>query len=122
MPKFYWKYLGNTTAALWAAVVSFFSLQRSEDLPRVFLSVTDLVLHAGAYTGLAFALAIGRAQSNVWSWRRLFAAFAVGTALEVLQPLIAGRFFDWMDVLANAAGIFLGTVLASFLTRRIFNP
>lgn len=122
MPKFYWKYLGNTTAALWAAVVSFFSLQTREDLPQIFLSVTDLVLHAGAYTGLAFALAIGRAQSNVWSWRRLFAAFAVGTALEVLQPLIAGRFFDWMDVLANAAGIFLGTVLASFLTRRIFNP
>ena len=122
MPKFYWKYLGNTTAALWAAVVSFFSLQTREDLPQIFLSVTDLFLHAGAYAGLAFALAIGRAESNVWSWRRLFAAFAVGTALEVLQPLIAGRFFDWMDVLANAAGIFLGTVLASFLTRRIFNP
>jgi VanZ family protein len=122
VPKFYWKYLGNTTAALWAAVVSFFSLQKREDLPQFFLSVTDLFLHAGAYAGLAFALAIGRAQSNVWSWRRLFAAFAVGTALEVLQPLIAGRFFDWMDVLANAAGIFLGTVLASFLTRRIFNP
>jgi VanZ family protein len=122
VPKFYWKYLGNTTAALWAAVVSFFSLQTREDLPQIFLLVTDLVLHAGAYAGLAFALAIGRAQSNVWSWRRLFAAFAVGTALEVLQPLIAGRFFDWMDVLANAAGIFLGTVLASFLTRRIFNP
>ncbi len=122
MPKFYWKYLGNTTAALWAAVVSFFSLQTREDLPQIFLSVTDLFLHAGAYAGLAFALAIGRAQSNVWSWRRLFAAFAVGTALEVLQPLIAGRFFDLMDVLANAAGIFLGTVLASFLTRRIFNP
>ena len=122
MPKFYWKYLGNTTAAIWAAVVSFFSLQTREDLPKFFLSVTDLFLHAGAYAGLAFALAIGRAQSNVWSWRRLFAAFAVGTALEVLQPLIAGRFFDWMDVLANAAGIFLGTVLASFLTRRIFNP
>ena len=122
MPKLYWKYLGNTTAALWAAVVSFFSLQTREDLPQIFLSVTDLFLHAGAYAGLAFALAIGRAQSNVWSWRRLFAAFAVGTALEVLQPLIAGRFFDWMDVLANAAGIFLGTVLASFLTRRIFNP
>jgi glycopeptide antibiotics resistance protein len=122
VPKFYWKYLGNTTAALWAAVVSFFSLQTREDLPQIFLLVTDLFLHAGAYAGLAFALAIGRAQSNVWSWRRLFAAFAVGTALEVLQPLIAGRFFDWMDVLANAAGIFLGTVLASFLTRRIFNP
>jgi len=122
VPKFYWKYLGNTTAALWAAVVSFFSLQRSEDLPRVFLSVTDLVLHAGAYTGLAFALAIGRAESNVWSWRRMIAAFAVGTSLEVLQPLVSGRFFDFRDVLANAAGIFLGTVLASFLTRRIFNP
>ena len=122
MPKLYWKYVGNTTAALWAAVVSFFSLQRSEDLPRVFLSVTDLVLHAGAYAGLSFALAIGRAESNVWSWRRMIAAFAVGTSLEVLQPLVSGRFFDFRDVLANAAGIFLGTVLASFLTRRIFNP
>ena len=122
MPKRYWKYLGNTTAALWAAVVSFFSLQPREELPRLFLSVTDLFLHAGAYAGLAFALAIGRAESNVWSWRRLIAAFAVGTSLEVLQPLVAGRFFDWMDVVANGAGIFLGTVLASFLTRRIFNP
>jgi VanZ family protein len=122
VPKLYWKYVGNTTAALWAAVVSFFSLQRSEDLPRVFLSVTDLVLHAGAYAGLAFALAIGRAESNVWSWRRMIAAFAVGTSLEVLQPLVSGRFFDFRDVVANASGIFLGTVLASFLTRRIFNP
>ena len=122
MPKHYWKYLGNTTAALWAAVVSFFSLQPREELPQLFLSVTDLSLHAGAYAGLAFALALGRAEYNVWSWRRLIAAFAVGTALEVLQPLIAGRFFDWMDVVANCAGIFLGTVLASFLTRRIFNP
>ena len=122
MPKFYWKYLGNTTAALWAAVVSFFSLQTREDMPQIFLSVTDLFLHAGAYAGLAFALALGRAEYNVWSWRRLIAAFAVGTALEVLQPLVASRFFDWMDVAANGAGIFLGTVLASFLTRRIFNP
>lgn len=122
MPKLYWKYVGNTTAALWAAVVSFFSLQPSEDLPRVFLSVTDLVLHAGAYAGLSFALAIGRAESNVWSWRRMIAAFAVGTSLEVLQPLVSGRFFDFRDVVSNASGIFLGTVLASFLTRRIFNP
>jgi glycopeptide antibiotics resistance protein len=103
-------------------VVSFFSLQPREELPRLFLSVTDLFLHAGAYAGLAFALALGRAEYNVWSWRRLIAAFAVGTALEVLQPLVASRFFDWMDVAANGAGIFLGTVLASFLTRRIFNP
>lgn len=122
MPKLYWKYLGNTTAALWAAVVSFFSLQPREELPRLFLSITDLFLHAGAYAGLAFALAIGRAHVDVWSWRRLAAGFAVGTALEFLQPLVAGRFFDWMDVLANGMGIFLGTVLASFLTRRIFNP
>jgi glycopeptide antibiotics resistance protein len=122
VPKLYWKYVGNTTAALWAAVVSFFSLQPSEDLPRVFLSVTDLVLHAGAYAGLSFALAIGRAESNVWSWRRMIAAFAVGTSLEVLQPLVSGRFFDFRDVVSNASGIFLGTVLASFLTRRIFNP
>jgi glycopeptide antibiotics resistance protein len=40
----------------------------------------------------------------------------------VLQPLIAGRFFDWMDLLSNALGIFLGTVLASLFAKRIFNP
>ncbi len=122
MPNHFWKYAGNTTAALWAAVVSFFSLQPREELPTLFLSLTDVFLHVGAYAGLAFALGLGRARHEVWSWRRLTVAFLLGSALEVLQPLIAGRYFDGLDLLSNALGIFLGTVLASLFAKRIFNP
>lgn len=122
MPNHFWKYAGNTTAALWAAVVSFFSLQPKEELPVLFLALTDVMLHVGAFAGLAFALGLGRARHEVWSWRRLTVAFLLGSALEVLQPLIAGRHFDGLDLLSNALGIFLGTVLASLFAKRIFNP
>lgn len=122
MPNHFWKYAGNTTAALWAAVVSFFSLQPREELPVLFFSLTDGMLHVGAYAVLAFALGLGRARHKVWSWRRLAVAFFLGSVLEVLQPRIAGRDFDGLDLLSNALGIFLGTILASLFAKRIFNP
>ena len=109
-------------ALLWAGIVLFYSLQPSVELPGIFRLVQDLVLHFGAYSGVAFLL-MGYSRSNAGPLKVSVLSFGYGLAVEILQPLVAeGRVFSWMDVLANTLGIACGIVLALIIRRRIFNP
>ena len=94
-----------------------------EELPDVFRSFTDLLLHAGAYFGLSFALSMSAKKKVSVSWGRLAAGFLFGVFLEIIQPMWSvSRHFSLLDVSANSVGIFLGTMIALFMKKRIFNP
>lgn len=109
-------------ALIWAGIVLFYSLQPSQELPGIFRLVQDLVLHFGAYAGIAFPLQL-YSRSSAGPFKVFALSFTYGLAVEVLQPIVAeGRVFSWSDVAANTAGIAVGMLLARLIRKRIFNP
>jgi VanZ family protein len=109
-------------ALIWAGIVLFYSLQPSVKLPGIFHMLRDVVLHFGAYAGIAFPLML-YSRSQAGPWKVFLLSFMYGLAVEFLQPIVAeGRMFSWSDVGANTAGIAVGMLLARFLRKRIFNP
>lgn len=73
---------------------------------------------------LAFgALALCVCMSEPASWRRrwpwLIGLLGYGAAIEVLQQFIPNRQGEWGDLLADALGIALGTLVGMALLRRL---
>jgi VanZ family protein len=109
-------------ALVWAGIVLYYSLQPSVELPGIFRMLRDVVLHFGAYAGIAFPLML-YSRSQAGPWKVFLLSFMYGLAVEILQPIVAeGRMFSWVDVVANTTGIAVGMLLARFLRKRIFNP
>jgi VanZ family protein len=72
--------------------------------------INDKLLHAGSY----FVLMVWFAGLYP---RRLHGVIALvllslGVALELVQDTLASRYFDPLDVVANAAGVLLGLLLS----------
>ncbi len=45
---------------------------------------------------------------------------AMGVAIEFIQPILSGRYFEWYDALANTVGVILGWIaMRSPLARSI---
>lgn len=106
---------GRMLFALWAVTVAALSLLPQEALPPTF-GIGDLVQHGAVYAAGGICAAVG------WrAWRGLTLAVAVGTAfgglLELAQhELVPGRFGEWADAVANAAGLILGAASFRLLT------
>jgi VanZ family protein len=66
----------------------------------------DKLKHLAAYGALAFPAVLARAR-GLGLWLAGFAA--LGGAIELIQPAV-GRTAAWGDVLANLAGLTLGTL------------
>jgi len=109
-------------AALWLAVVTFLSVTPNVQLPKIELFSADKLAHAGAYALLAWFLAWG-----VWKLKKraatpieLFLIFCIATLYGMLMEWLQGtffpnRFFEYDDMLANAAGAFLAGMVAGQL-------
>lgn len=96
---------------LLAAGVCFGSLVPGDKLPVHVLQ--DKAVHFGSYLLLMIWFA------GLYERRRQLAValalVALGFALDALQSLVSSRSFELLDVLANAAGVAVGFVLASLL-------
>ena len=69
---------------------------------------SDKIHHLIAYAALVFPVALR--QPNRWMW---FVVFFIGYSglIEVIQPYV-NRYGEWLDMLANTAGVVCGVVLA----------
>ncbi len=95
-----WKtgFRGLVLATLW------FSLMPAEHIPSAF-NFWDKAQHAMAFAALAYAGLAGYADQP----RRLLLGLVVfGIAIEVTQDLSGWRHGDWLDWLADCAGVWLG--------------
>jgi VanZ family protein len=108
-PRYRW-----LTVGFWMGATAAGSLLPSAPAPGDIIPIThaDLLVHFLLYAVLALLVAwAGKACTK----RKLAAvaagAFAVGLALECIQPL-TGRQFDLCDLGANAAGALLGAAIA----------
>lgn len=104
------------------AVVSlaYWVLGVQPDVPEALRSVSDDIVHAGAYAVLA---ALAGASAATWSWPRpalLGAVYGVvhGALLEVMQLARPPRTAELSDVAADAVGACCGAVLVWVLERR----
>ena len=98
----YWLYL---TLLLLTAIASL-SLWPAAQLPNV--PGTDKTHHFIAYAALAFP-AVLRKPKN---WQVLLFIFMLFSGLiELIQPFV-NRYGEWLDMLANAFGLFCGFTLA----------
>ncbi|KQV88706.1 hypothetical protein ASD15_26885 [Massilia sp. Root351] len=85
-------------------------------LPAGWLPVlpNDKLLHFGAFlllTLLAARIAVNWTEMAYW----MAGLLVGGWLIEVLQNLVPGRKFSWLDLAANAAGIAAAAACAPFL-------
>ena len=105
-------------ALLLLVVITFLSLSSNVPMPRVNFFSLDKVAHAGAYALLTWMLALGVRKSknspltrNNLLWIFCFAA-GYGVWMEWVQgTFFPNRFFEYFDMLANAAGSLFAIIL-----------
>ena len=109
-------YLGRLSfPVLWAGIICWLSLTSTPPLVEGPLG-WDKLQHAAAYALLSFAIA-QYLQMHCAGWRRAgfyAACLAVvyGGLMEIMQLLVqTGRMAEWQDLVADALGAFLGSVI-----------
>ena len=92
-----------------------------KSIPKV-LGGVDKIKHFGAYFVLAFLLSFALKMQNrypiVSKYSVLFTFMITlfyGLIDEVHQIFIPGRYFDWMDLLADVIGSLIGIFLAKII-------
>jgi VanZ family protein len=78
--------------------------------------VSDKTLHFGAYMLLALVPGLGLQFSSALAC--VVVSEIVGVALEFAQRMVPGRTCDLYDVLANTAGLLVGTTIVIVLRSR----
>ncbi len=90
-------------------VITILSLRPLEKLPSV--PGTDKTHHLIAYAVLMFPTALRK--PNKWIlFGFLFIAYS--GAIELLQPYV-NRYGEWLDMAANATGVFCGLIIAMLI-------
>ncbi|MCP4187737.1 MAG: VanZ family protein [Gammaproteobacteria bacterium] len=102
------KYWVLISAAILLAITTI-SLWPLDNLPSV--PGSDKTHHLIAYAALVFPTALRKPRRWVW----LIAFFVIYSGLiELVQPYV-NRYGEWLDMLANTAGIACGLVAASVI-------
>lgn len=102
----------------WLIAITFASLMPASSLPdHVPLPLgTDKAVHIVMYTILTLLARVAFMRAGHGNpYRRSLAIAATiisyGILIEILQPLISTRRFEWADILANTAGVLCGCLL-----------
>lgn len=101
-------------AALWLAIITYLSVTPNVQLPRLEWFSADKLAHAAAYAMLTGLLLWGfrRKESRSPNRGEMFLSFGLAAGYGAFMEWIQGtffpyRFFEYDDMLANAAGAFL---------------
>lgn len=94
-------------------VIVLLSLYPLPELPA--LPGTDKTHHLIAYCALAFPVAL-KSPERLRSILLLFVMF--GGAIELIQPYV-NRYGEWLDFVANTAGVTLGATIGLYAKRKI---
>ena len=100
------KHWALLTGCLFLAITGL-SLSPLDSLPSA--PGSDKIHHLIAYAALVFPVALR--QPNRWLW---FVVFFIGYSglIELIQPYV-NRYGEWLDMLANTAGVVCGIALAT---------
>ena len=98
----YW-FILSTCILLTITTLSLWPLDYLPSVPG-----SDKSHHLVAYAALVFPTALRK--PNRWMWLVVFFIFYSGL-IELLQPYV-NRYGEWLDLLANTAGVVFGVTLA----------
>ena len=106
----------NTIKAHWSSItlailvaITFLSLWPLGTLPSI--PGTDKTHHLIAYTLLMFPIALRKPKN--WLLLGLL-IITYSAAIELIQPYV-NRYGEWLDMLANSAGVVCGAVTAGLI-------
>jgi len=105
-------------AIFWLAVVTYLSVTSKLQVPKFQLFAADKIGHAAAYALLVWLLAWGvwKSKNRALTRGEMFFIFCFAAGYGALMEWVQGtffpnRFFEFDDMLANAAGAFLAVML-----------
>jgi VanZ family protein len=108
----------------WGILILYFSLLPGDELPGFLIHARDVVLHFLIYMIFGFFLIFGangytkKKVATQFLFLSVVISFVLGLVIEVIQGyFIAGRNFEWADILFNTLGSFLVFPLNAFLKR-----
>ncbi len=101
-----------TPALVWGIFVLYFSTVPGPEVPGLFKSLNDKLIHSAIYFVACFLIYFGYNRfkySSPISGKALFSACVIsilfGGVIELLQSYyVPGRVGDWYDFAANASG------------------
>jgi VanZ family protein len=103
----------------WLAIVSVTVASLLPLQSQASFAVSDKLQHFAAYAVLATLASAS--YGGRWAWWAIGVALvAFSGAIELAQGLSGYRYAEWLDLLANTAGVAAGLVLTT-LQRRWFN-
>jgi len=109
--------------ALAYAALIFWLSHQPNPLPALTLEVSDKLLHAVEYAGLAALLVLGLTHLGTMGLRRaallaVALAVAYGGTDELHQAFVPNRDASWLDWAADSTGALVGGILAVPFLRR----
>lgn len=109
-------------AILWLGIITFLSVTSKLQVPKFQLFAADKIGHAAAYGLLVWLLAWGvwKSKNRALARGEIFLLFYFAAGYGALMEWVQGtffpnRFFEFDDMLANAAGAFLAVILTPSL-------
>jgi len=112
------KMIKRSVQAVWFAAIVLvvcLSLTPRMEIPYTFCGA-DKLCHFMAYTWLALLPFFGFEEIRQ-AFTGAFLMIPVGIGLEVAQHFVPGRDFSAADMIANAAGVALGIILARHIKK-----
>ncbi|GJM59635.1 MULTISPECIES: VanZ family protein [unclassified Persicobacter] len=109
---------------IWVIIILFLTLLPASSLPSGinWYIPFDKLAHAGVFGILALLLTIGSCkQYSVEHMKRfpyhwtISLCFVFGLLIEVLQGSFTSRHFEWMDLVADMIGAFIGLIVFFFV-------
>ena len=95
-------------ASFWSALVVVTYLALTPVPPQAVFHVSDIFLHAGAFTVLTFLLTQAHFAGTTSPWWPCGLMLAFGIGIELTQSLVPARTAEIKDVVVDVAGIGVG--------------
>ena len=117
----------NIFSIAWAILILILCLMPGKDLPTVNILNFDKLAHFGVYVILSLSMYYGwKKQVSFLSLHSntiikiLLITSTYGFIVEILQELLTtDRHFDIFDALANAAGGMAGSLMGTFVKKKL---
>ena len=118
------KFVYLPLASYWLFIFILTSIP-GKTLPRVFLGISDKAKHFGAYLVLSILLNFALHFQTKFKFLNKYSAvytFALillyGLLDEIHQILIPGRYFEWLDLLADLLGGIIGIFISQWVIKK----
>ena len=115
------KYISKT-AIFYLILLAFLSIIPVPDLgfQKIKFFANDKLIHFIMYSFLIIGWGIRMKNYNDIKYKIMCFAIFFGLFLEILQHLLPfGRYFDWVDFIANSIGVLFGTFILYYLKKKL---